>query len=96
MNGNWGGQPFTGLSGGNTAYHAEINALSRLSELTETIGAQAEMWVTKNPCGGACMGSQFGGNIAKSFEQLGLSSLTIHAPSMRIELNPDYFLRITF
>jgi hypothetical protein len=82
------------LSGGNTAYRAEINALARASNVTETIGAQAEMRVTKNPRGGPCMGSQFGGNIVKSFEQLGLSSLTIHTPSMRIELNADYFVRI--
>lgn len=78
--------PFIGLSA--HSQHAEIYALGQAAANVNTTGKSATMWITETPCAGACLTTNFKGNIVKAIEQMGLKDLTIHTPTETIIVTP--------
>ena len=67
--------------------HAEIDAMSKMYRSQPTRGLDAEMWVTREVCRGACLGPALKqGNIIKAAKQMGLETLTIHSPTESITI----------
>jgi len=67
--------------------HAEIDALIEAgAENGKLSGKSATLYVTEHPCAGACLTTNFRGNIVKLFEQSGMTSLTIHSSEATIVL----------
>ncbi|MBE7170548.1 MAG: hypothetical protein INR73_08155 [Williamsia sp.] len=85
-NGKWD-NAFAGLS--SEWGHAEIDALGKAFRSVNTSGRNAELWVTENLCSGACLGSNFGGNVPKAIRQMGLEQLTVHTPESTFILTQE-------
>jgi hypothetical protein len=64
--------------------HAEIDVLIEGSQNGQLSGRSAVLYVTEHPCAGACLTTNFRGNIVQLFEQSGMTSLTIHSPEATI------------
>jgi tRNA(Arg) A34 adenosine deaminase TadA len=66
--------------------HAEIDVLIQAAKNGQLSGKSATLYVTEHPCAGACLTTNFRGNIVSQFKTSGMKSLTIESPDATIVL----------